>query len=308
MYIYAASSATSTVLTPVSPPPRNTSPGGPAAQAAAVSQAVATPAGDAQGVVSGVPQTLSAVPAVLQGLATAAPAAQASDPLSTLTNLITIFVSLPSGLATLGVLFPISILDGAIDFPYAVAGTLLSYHTDEIVSAWNGEELWPGTGPAPVTDFPATLLNLSPGTVPTASAGLAQAKAVGALSVPRAWTVAAPELRPAALASPIVESAAAAPLEIGSSAALSDMGLAGMIGRAMAGTPGGGDGATVTGQRVVTGFGDAAPPRDAAAPQVTPRVVVTGVAARIREITRLRDEGRLSGEEYEQMKNHLLGR
>jgi hypothetical protein len=39
-----------------------------------------------------------------------------------------------------------------------------------------------------------------------------------------------------------------------------------------------------------------------------PRIVVTGVAAKIREITHLRDQGRLTEEEYSELKNRLLGR
>ncbi len=311
MYTYAGSSAAATALTPLTPPRQNTTPGGPTGQAAAVSHAVSAPAGDAQGIVSGVSHTFSAVPNALQSLATAAPAAT-SDPLTTLSNLITIFVSGPSSVATLGALTPLDVLAGTVDFPIAVAGTLVSFHTDDIVSGWNGEEVWPGTGPAPVTEFPATLTNLSPGMVPapTVSAGLAQANTVGALSVPQAWTVAAPEVRPVALASPIigVDSAAVAPLEVGSSTTLSDMGLAGMTGRAIAGpSSGAGDGGKVTGQRVVARFGN---PADGGGEpsHVKPRIVVTGVAAKIREITKLRDEGRLAAEEYEKLKNHLLGR
>ncbi|MEE6177301.1 PPE domain-containing protein [Mycobacterium sp. 050134] len=310
MYTYAASSATSTVLTALSSPPQNTTPGGPAGQAAAVSQAVGASAGDAQGVLSGVPQLLSSVPDALQGLATAAPAAS-SDPLTPLTDLITIFVSLPSGASTIGLLFPISILDGAIDFPYAVASLLLGYHTDAIVSGWDGTEVWPGTARAPVLGFPASLSNLSPGTMPAVSAGLAEAKAVGALSVPQGWTVEATDVHALALTSPLagVDPVAAAPLEADSSAALSDMGLAGMTGRAMAGPPrGGADGVPVTGQRVVARFGDPAPAGAAEAPRAEPRIVVTGVAARIREITKLRDGGQLTDDEYDRLKNQLLGR
>jgi PPE-repeat protein len=308
MYTYAGSSAAATALTPMTSPRRNTTPGGPVGQATAVSRAVSAPAGDAQGIVSGFSQTSSAVPQALQSLAVAAPATT-PDPLSTLGNLITTFVSGPAALVTFGVLTPLDIVSGPVDLPFAVAGALVGSHTDDIVSGWNGEESWPGTGPAPVREFPATLTNLSPGTV---SAGLAQANSVGALSVPRGWTVPVPEVRPIALASSItgIESAAAAPLEVGSSTALSDMGLAGMTGRAMAGAPsgGGGDDIKVTGQRVVTRFGDAAADGEGEPSHVKPRIVVTGIAAKIREMTKLRDEGRLTAEEYQKLKNHLLGR
>ncbi len=311
MYTYAGSSAAATALTPLTSPRQNTTLGGPAGQAAAVGQAVSAPAGDAQGILSGASQTFSAVPGALQSMATAAPATT-SDPLTTLSDLITIFVSGPSSVATLGALTPFAIVAGPVDLPFAVGGALVGFHTDDIVSGWNGEQSWPGTGPAPVREFPATLTNLSPGTVPasTVSAGLAEANRVGVLSVPQAWTVAAPEMRPVALASPItaIDSAAAAPMEVGSSTALSDMGVAGMTGRAMAGPPSGGGDGKVTGQRVVARFGDAAADDKAEPSHVKPRVVVTGVAAKLREITKLRDEGRLTAEEYEKLKNHLLGR
>ena len=316
MYTYAGSSAVATALTPLTSPRQNTTPGGPAGQAAAVSQAVSAPASDAQGIVSGVSQTFSAVPYALQGLAAAAPAAT-SDPLKTLSDLITIFVSTPSSLATFGALTPFAVIAGPVDLPIAATSTLIGFHSDRIVSWWNGEEVWPGIGPAPVTEFPATLTNPnpnpSPGTVPapTVSAGLAQANTVGPLSVPQAWTAPAPEVRPAALASPLtgIDSAAAESMEVGSSTTLGDMGLAGMTGRAMAGPPsGGGDGGKVTGQRVVARFGNAAADSEGEPSPVKPRIVVTGVAAEIREITKLRDQGRLTAEEYEKLKNHLLGR
>lgn len=310
MYTYAGSSAAATALTPLTSPGQNTDPAGPARQAAAVSQAVSAPAGDALGVVSDVGQTFSAVPAALQSLAIAAPAA-ASDPLSTLADLETIFVSVPSSVLTFAAILPLVVIAGPVDLPIAALGTLIGFHTDDIVSGWNGEEVWPGYGPAPVWNFPATLTNLSPGTVPTVSAGLAEAKAVGGLSVPQAWTVAAPEVRAIALASPMtgVEPAAAAPMEVGSSAAFGDVGSAAMTGRAMAGPPsGGGDGSRVTGQRVVARFGGAVPDGEAEHPHVRPRIVVTGVAAKIREISKLRDAGRLTVEEYEKLKKQLLGR
>ncbi len=312
MYTYAGSSAAATALTPFTSPRQNTTPGGPAGQAAAVSQAVSAPAADAQGIVSGVSQTFSSVSNALQALATAAPAAT-SEPLNTLSDLITILVSAPASVVALGVLAPLAVIAGPVDLPIAVVSTLVSFHSDEIVSGWNGEEIWPWTGPAPVTEFPAALTNLGPGTVPapTVSAGLAQANPVGALSVPRAWTAPAPEVRPVVLASPIggIDSDVAAPLEVGSNTTLSDAGLAGMTGSAMAGSSsGGGDGGKVTGRRVVFRFESATADGEDEPSHVKPRIVVTGVAAKIREITKLRDEGRLTAEEYEKLKNHVLGR
>ncbi len=307
MYTYAGSSAAATALTPLTPPRATTSPGAAADQAAAVTQALATPAGNAQ--VSGVPQALTAVPAALQSLATPAQTLPSLTTLDTLASLIAIFLSTPADFGALLVEVPLDIVAGPVDLPFAIGSTLNGFHTDDIISGWNGEGIWPSTAPAPVQEFPATLTNLRR-TVPSASAALGAAETVGALSVPSAWTVAAPEVRPLALALPAVgiDPIAMAPLEAGSSAALTNVGLAGLTG--MAGSPGGegGAGATVTGARVPVriglpvGDGDDRPPADA------PRVVVTGVAAKIREITKLRDEGDLTDEEYTELKNRLLGR
>lgn len=302
MYNYAASSAAATVLTPLTYPRQNTSPVAPGAQAAAVSQAVVTPAGNAQ-------QTLSVVPTALQSLATAAQSTSSSSSLDNLSDLITIFLGVPASFAGLGASLPLAILLGPVDLPFAIGSTGAGFHSDEIASGWAGVEPWPGIGPAPVKEFPAALTNPSPATL---SAGLGNADAVGGLSVPSAWTAAAPEIRPLAMTLPVssVEPAAAAPMEAGSSTTLSDLGLAGMTGRAMAGPPSsaGSSGATVRGAPVPTRIGNPAAPGDGdAIGHPKPRIVVTGVAAKIREISKLRDEGQLTQDDYTELKNRLLG-
>jgi PPE-repeat protein len=314
MYVYAGSSAAATALTPFTSPHQNTDPGGMAGQAAAVNQAMTAPAGNAQSIVSSVPTTLSAVPNALQSLATAAPAAaSSSDPLSTLSNLITVVLGTPASLTNLGISFPLTVLSGPVDLPFALAGTLTGVNTDDLVSGWNGEQSWPGTGPAPVKEFPATLANLPPGTVPapTVSAGLGEANTVGRLSVPQTWTGAAPEIRNLAYTLPAAgdTAAAAGAVEASSGSAFSQLGLAGMLGPGMAGTPGGGTDAdrTKLGQRMSARPGDVAADAQVEATPA-PRAVVTGVAARIREIAKMRDEGRLTEEEYTAEKNRLLGR
>ena len=85
MYGYAGASAAATTLTPFSPPPQSTNSGGPATQAAAVTQAAGASAGNVQSTVSSVPQAISAVPAALTSLA--ATPAQALSPLD-LINLL----------------------------------------------------------------------------------------------------------------------------------------------------------------------------------------------------------------------------
>jgi PPE-repeat protein len=320
MYGYAGSSASAAALTPFSPPQQNTNPGGAAGQAAAVGQATGTSAGNVQSTVSSVPQAFSTVPNALQSLAIAAPAAAADppDPLSTLNDLITIFLTAPANLATIFGVLPLGVVSGPVDLPWAIVGTLAGAHTDDFVSGWAGVEPWPGTAAVPPTDFPATITNINPTawSAPTVSAGLGQANTVGALSVPPSWTVTSPAVRPVALTSPMLPgptSAVAAAAEVGSGNTFGQMGLAGMAGRAMAGTQGTGSGKdggkAATARRPAARTAGSATTGDRAATdgkerasQDKPRIVVTGVAARIRQLAKLRDEGKLTDEEYTEQK------
>jgi PPE-repeat protein len=302
MYVYAGSSASASALPPFSSPDQNTDPGATAGQAAAVSQASGTAAGNVQSTVSGASQALS-------GATTSA----ASDPLDTLSNLITVFLSAPADLATLNVIIPMDALSGPVDLPIAYLGTISGARTDDTISGWEGVEGWPGTGLRPPEEFPAIITNPGPlaASAPTMSASLGQADTIGALSVPSNWTVAAPEIRSVAMVSPITNASAsaAAPLEAGSANMFNQMGLAGMAGQGMAGPPVAGD--TQQGGKPVT---DARPSGRAAVAAAdgdgqaspAPRTVVTGVAAAIREIARQRDEGRLSEQEYTEQKKRLL--
>jgi hypothetical protein len=99
---------------------------------------------------------------------------------------------------------------------------------------------------------------------------------------------------------------------------LSEVALSSMVGRAMAGTVESGVSRTdkaSKGARAAARAGAPATTKDTAgtadkdaAPQDKPRAVVTGVAAELREFTKLRDEGILTDEEYTEQKNRLLGR
>ena len=324
MYGYAASSASATSLTPFTPPQQATNPGASGAQTAAVSQATGTAAGNAQSTVSSIQQAFSAVPNALTSAATSAQ----SSPLDTLdliADLISIFLDLPADLAGIFVSVPLGTL-GIVSLPFDIGGYGTGVHTDDIVSGWAGVTGWPDIGPAPVKPFPATLLNLPPGTVPAPSfaAGLGEANAVGALSVPPTWAVATPAVKPISYTLPALQetkaSATAAPAaEAGSGSTLSQMALAGMAGRAMAGTVGTGVGKVAgkaakggraparAGEPATTNSTAATADKDAAPPD-KPRAVVTGVAAELREFAKLRDEGILTDEEYSEQKNRLLGR
>jgi PPE-repeat protein len=315
MYGYAASSASATSLTPFTQPQQNTDPASSANQAAAVSQAASTSAGDAQGVVSSAQQAFSAVPDALQGLATsqsAATGSAAADPLTTLSNLITIFFSLPSDLAFFAAVIPQDIAGGAVDLPFTLVDSETGQHTDRIVSAWNGEEPFMRPSGLPSTDFPATIVNPTQNAAAAIQAGMADAEAIGGLSVPSGWAVAAPEVRPTAFTTPLsTANAAGAPAaEAGAANTFNQMGIGGMAGQAMAGPPAtdaNQDSSKPVTHARLTGRGPGAAVDDEPEATPAPRTVVTGVASAIREITKLRNEGRLSEEEYKKQKKHLLG-
>ncbi len=291
-----------------------------------MNQAAGTSAGNTQNLLSEVQQALTQVPNALQSLA--APA-QASDPLTTLSNLVSVFLDLPADVVTIGTAVPLGTVS-LVALPFDIGSYGTGVHTDDIVSGWNGEESFPGTGPAPVKEFPAPLTGLrpTPASVPALSAGLGEAKTVGAMSVPPTWSLATPAVRPVAYTLPalppesmpaVTAGLAGEGSTLGSSSTLSEMALAGMAGRAMAGTLATGTGKTggkaPRRERAPAGEGSKAKAADGAvtdddntASQNTPRAVVTGVAAELREFAKLRDEGILTDEEYTEQKNRLLGR
>jgi PPE-repeat protein len=323
MYEYAASSASATSLTAFNPPQQNTDPGGSTGQAAAVSQATGTAAGNVQ---STVQQAFSSVPNALQSLSTgtsaAATTAQAGDPLGTLSDLISIFLDAPSAIATFAADIPFGVI-GVVALPLDIIGAGTGLHTDKIVSGWDGQEPWPGTGDQPPTAFPARITGpIGPSAATALSAGLGEANTVGALSVPPTWAVSTPAVRPISYTLPALPESGAGAVpavaaEASSSSTFSEMALAGMAGRAMAGTLGTGVSRTgkdpkgtraaVRASEAATSGSAAAGDKDAA-PEDKPRAVVTGVAAELREFAKLRDEGILTDEEYTEQKNRLLGR
>lgn len=298
MQSYAASSAAATTLTPFAEPSSITDSSGLPAQAAAVSQATGTAAGEVQSLVSSAQQALSAVPAALAGLATPAPAAAVSP--FDIVTLLDFGAGLISGT-----------LDGIVGttaLPYDIGGYHIGVHTDDIVSGWAGIESWPGSAPVPPTQFPVITNLGSP-----VSAGLGEAGSVGGLSVPPGWTTAAPGFRLAALTSPAASVGAAAEASAdGAGALFSQMAVAGMAGRAMAGTVGtGGSGAARTKERV--GVAKRGTPAAAETseesvkqPPVLPGGPITSIAAELRELASLRDAGILTEQEFTEQKQRLL--
>jgi len=303
MYSYAGASASATTLTPFDSPPPTTNSSGQGGQAAAAAQASAAPAAGVQSALSQAQQALSAVPSALSG---AAAPAQAAPSLLTildfLSDLSGLFLDPPASIAGLGV--------DSTALPYDVAGALTGFHTDDIVSGWAGIQSWPGTASVPPSAFPV-ITNLGS----AASADMGAASTVGKMSVPAAWAMAAPEIRPLAVVVPAAAVAAETSAG-GAGSVFSQMALAGMAGRAMAGT-GGSGGAGVPGRRERIGERVAVPTNKPADPPqpATPAPAaqspagggpITSIAAELRELASLRDSGILTEEEFTAQKQRLL--
>ncbi len=311
MYGYAASSASATALSPFQQPQQNTDPSSSASQTAAASQAASTTAGDAQSAVSSAQQAFSAVPQALQGLATsqsAATGSAATDPLTTLSDLISIFISLPSDLTFFAAVIPQDIAAGPVDIPFSIVDSETGQHTDGIVSGWNGEDASIRRDGVPSNDFPATILNPSQGAGDAIAAGMRDAESIGQMSVPRNWAVAADEVKPMALTTPLTDAnvAAAPAAEAGTASTFNQMGIGGMAGQAMAGPPAANEPQQNSRPARLTGRPPDKPADDDVEASPAPRTVMTGVAAAIRDIAKQRAEGQLTEQEYTEQKKQLL--
>jgi PPE-repeat protein len=282
MYGYAGSSASATTLTPFTPPGPTTSPGGLAGQASAIAQATGA----------------SAVPTALQGLAS--PLAPTSGATSSAVTGI---------LQSLGLTSPLGYVDGAVSsaglgvaagaWQSASSADTAMLAADDQMNTMN-DHFMGSLGQ--LTGMEGRIMNRFDqlGAVRTVvSAGVGQATPVGALSVPQAWTTAAPAIRLAAVALPVTSLGAAPEVFASSPGSLfSEMALASMAQRAIGGTvrPG-------SGQHV--GATTCARP---APPQSLPRGPVTGIGAELRELAELRDSGTLTDEEFSELKRRVLGR
>ncbi|MBW0016239.1 MAG: PPE domain-containing protein, partial [Mycobacterium sp.] len=296
---YAGASASATTLTPFNSPSPNTDSSGTAAQAAAVTQATGTSAGNVQGAVSNVTQALAAIPDALNSLATPAATSAATlsplDLLNVVSDLSSLLIDPTTGAGGLAV--------DSTALPYDVVGALTGFHTDDIVSGWAGTEPFPGTEPVPPSPFPVITNLGSP-----VAAGMGEANIVGKLSVPPGWAAAAPEIRLATTVLPATAVGAAAQVSAGGAGSLfSQMALAGMAGRAMAGTTGTAAGATGRKERIGAPTKKPGEPAEPAAAARTPMGgPITSIAAELRELASLRDSGILTEEEFTEQKRRLL--
>ena len=300
MYGYAGSSATASTLTPFSSPPPTTNPAGAGSQGAAV----------AQSSTSGGSQLMSAVPQALQGLASSAaadpPSASALSDLLTPISVALTLLEIPIGTTSIG-----STSTG-IAAAFTGVGTNFrgfEINADRDFAQGRGPYTGYGPGAAKLPEWfwggQGSVGAPSNAATASVSAGLGQANTVGRLSVPSAWTVAAPEIRPAAYTLPVT-AAAAAP-EIGGSGNLfSNMGLAGAAGGAVGSTAGVGRGD----QRV-----RATPRQSPKPPQQPPNEVVTAIATELQELAsraqsllaKLADSGLVTTDEVIAQKRRFLG-
>jgi PPE-repeat protein len=301
MYGYAGSSAAASTLTPFTPPPPTTNPAGAGSQAAAVTQSSTSSAS----------QLMSALPQALQSLASsttsAAPAQSLSDLLTPISVALTL-LEIPIGTTSIG-----STSTGIAAAFTGVGTNFRGFEINADRDFAHGKGPYTGYGPG-AAKLPewfwggqGSVGAPSNAAEASVSAGLGQANTVGRLSVPSAWTVAAPEIRPAAFTLPITGAAAAPEIAAGSSGNLfSNMGLAGAAGGAVGSTASLGRGD----QRIrVT------PRENPKPPQRPPNEAVTEIATELRELAtraqsllaKLADSGLMTAEEVTQQKRRFLG-
>lgn len=303
MYSYAGSAAAATRLSPFTEPPRTTNPAGSANQSGAVGQAAATAAG------SHTETVVSAISQALQGLTTPGAAAAAPGASSMLSSIAPAAAAEPaltaSYLALASSLFGTFVIDNAGTFGVDVAGT---FGIDLIGVGEIESEL------VPEMDMFDTMAPMA--------AGLGEASSISGLSVPQAWTMAAPPviqqagtaLSAAAVVPAVAAGATALPLAA--------MAAAGLAGRATAGAGRGGGrvraaAGTATRQRPATkqpaapGPASRQPEAQPEQPQPPVRPLngpITRISGELRELADLRDAGILTDEEFAQEKRRLLGR
>jgi PPE-repeat protein len=288
MYGYAGASASATTLPPFTPAPRTTT----GASAAGSTQAAASQL------------TSTAV----QGLAATAATNATSEAAQAIlpdfeTNLLFLPGVAQAGLTplnTVGLFTDLSYDDSELHFE-----GLESTDQDILRTfTFNGWQLPPDVALASGLTRP--VMALGPAAVPSVTADLGQAPTVGRLSVPPAWTVAAPEIRLAALTLPAANIAAAPEVMAASPGSLfSEMTLANMASRAISGT-------TTRGCQERTGSISRSRPVPT---PTSPSGHGTTIAADIREFAEalvtlgdLRDSGLLTNEEFNDQKERLLAR
>ncbi|MBO0880646.1 MAG: PPE family protein [Mycobacterium sp.] len=242
MYGYAGSSASATQITPFGSPPQTTNTAGQAAQAATVSQATGTAAGNVQSTLA---QVTSAVPSALQSLAstsssTTSAASSTSGLTSTLTQINAILNNLFGPASPYSYLFPTS----GVPYLLGIQSVLLPQNAQGVATLLGGgaaKSLLPASLLPQASSATEPLGAGMGGGVSTVSAGMGKAGMVGGLSVPRGWATAAPAIRTVAAMSPEASTSAASMVAAdGSGNLVGNMALSSLAGRALGGVGTGG--------------------------------------------------------------------
>jgi hypothetical protein len=244
---------------------------------------------------------ISAVPQALQALA--APAAV--NPTALLSLVPIPFASVSTTASSVGTTAAFT------SFGTTVRGLLINADRDFD----NGKGPFTGNGPGG-TMLPQWIINGVGGigapsdAVPSpAAAGLGQATKVGSLTVPPQWASAAPAFRTVAYSLPMTAAGAAPEIVAGGSSGLfSDLALAGLAGRAVAGTAAPGRPAGRADQRVRVGNGALPKPVQPAQGAVANEIAaeLQQLAARAQSlIAKLRDSGLMDAEETSEQKKRF---
>ena len=242
MYAYAGSSATASQLTPFTEPPQTTNSSAAPMQAAAVSQSSTVSGSNTATQLS---HLTTSVPSALQSLATTSTTTNAASTAASTGSIVTL-PPVPPALTEWNNIFS-TIASG----PYSLQG-LTSIPGGPFLSfgqayAWgqNGQGAASFlAGPKPITGALAPLAGEMPhvsaagfGAGPI-SGSMGRAAMVGSMSVPEAWTQAAPAIRTLAATLPTNLASAAAPEAslAGQGGVFSQMALSSLAGRAVAAT------------------------------------------------------------------------
>jgi PPE-repeat protein len=229
---YLVSSATASNVTPFNEPPQTTGTAGTAAQAAAVTQAAATPAGTVGTLLSEAANPLTAANPIVQGLSNLA--TDYTDTMNGLLNSLfgagtsTLFTNLYNAVKVpLGFTTGFNDIGLLINFPMS---QFLKFAPPVAYGALPKDALGAGLG----------ALGFGRGTLYNAvSAEMGNAGTlVGKLSVPPGWATATPAIRTVAAALSAAGPEAVPAAALGAGGLLSSMSVAGMLGSALgAGAP-----------------------------------------------------------------------
>jgi PPE-repeat protein len=197
MYGYAGASSTAAQVTPFSTPPQTTNPGGLGTQVAAAAQSAGTSGGtDAETILSSGPQLISGLPQALQSLsspqsltAVASTATDTTSSSSSSTMSLLNELSTPMKFASMPMSMLSKLFTAGSTATAAKAATTAANELGAAQAAGTGS----GTGALMLTGIGG----LGAG-APAVAAGMGHATSVGALSVPTAWTGAAPAATSAA--------------------------------------------------------------------------------------------------------------